>query len=564
MIDPQNFEGGSDDLSAEEYRTLRQALEMIGQGQARAAVPLLRELRERAHRVDAGLGALVGSHLAEALVGAGQRTEAVQVLGEDAASVRDPSYADVRARLLAQAAPLHPDEEFGLQLAAEADRLAGTLDDPLPRLQTMGVLLALLERGGHDQGLEVVATSLADYARRLGDGTVETQARLVLSRWHASQGREREALDYARLAHAAAQLLPEERRQVRGQAAAERGRLARHQGQLLEAVETLDLALSDLQPAGDEVRLDRALAAAGLGLDVQRSRAELEVLCHSGDPAVARRALRARWLGRLARGEVAATEGLPDLPAADLQALEAQRALRSGDFGAAVTCLEALQRVSPGDAATALLLAQALRGSGQHLQALQQLDEWVDRATASADAWLELRARLQRAPVLADLGDHESSRQDARRAAELAEQLHLPLHHVAARTQVAQALARLDLPTEAVAELDRAAQQATAVGAESAAVRAALLGALLDPAPVRDALAWRPVDALMSAERADPPILGPAVLLVLARRAMAQDHDLEQAQLLLQRAQQLDALLGGPLATQLQLLERELASGGRP
>ncbi len=560
MMDPQTFQGETDDLSAEEYRLLRQALEMVAQGQARTAVPLLEGLRDRGHAVDPGLGALVGSHLAEALVAAGMRGQAIQVLGEDAAAVRDPSYADVRARLLAQAAPLHPDEDFGLQLAAEADRLAAALDDPLPRLQTMGVLLALLERGGHDQGLEVVATSLADYARRLGDSAAETQARLVLARWHAGQGRADEALEYARQAHAAAQLLGEDQRGLRGQAAAERGRLARQQGQLLEAVEALDLALADLQPADDSVRLERALAAVGLGLETQRSRAELDVLCHSGDAMVARRAQRARWLGRLARGEVAADEALPDLAAADRQALEAQRALRQGDFAEALRLLQALQLLSPGDAPTALLLAQALRGSGQVLQALQLLDEWTDRATASADTWLELRARLQRAPLLGDLGDHEASRQDARRAAELAELLHLPLHHVAARTQVAQALARLDLPAEAVAELDKAAQQAAAVGAEAAAVRAALLGALLDPAPVRDALSWRPVDALAAADRVDPPSLGPAVLLVLARRALVQDGDRAQARLLLGRAQELDGRLGAQLAGPLQALAQELAA----
>lgn len=561
-MDPQTFQGESEDFSAEEYRQLRQALEMIGQGQARAAVPLLQALRERGHEIDPGLGALVGSHLAEALTAAGQRSQAVQVLGEDAAAVRDPGYADVRARLLAQAAPLHPDEEFGLQLAAEADRLAGTLDDPMPRLQTMGVLLALLERGGHDQGLEVVATSLADYARQLGDSAAQTQARLVLARWHAGQGRAAEALDHARQAHAAAQLLGDDQRGLRGQAAAERGRLARQQGQLLEAVEALDLALADLQPADDGVRLERALAAAGLGLEVQRSRAELDVLCHSGDAAVARRAQRARWLGRLARGEVMDGEALPELPAADRQALEAQRALRQGDFVEAVRLLQALQEMSPADAPATLLLAQALRGSGQVLQALQLLDECTDRALASADSWLELRARLQRAPLLGDLGDHEASRQDARRAAELAEQLHLPLHHVAARTQVAQALARLDLPAEAVAELDRAAQHAAAVGAEAAAVRAALLGALLDPAPVRDALSWRPVDALAAAGRVEPASLGPAVLLVLARRAWAQDGDAAEALQLLKRAQELDLGLGGQLAGPLKALEQELAAQG--
>lgn len=563
MMDPQTFQGEAADLSADEYRLLRQALEMIAHGQARAALPILKGLRERAHTIDPGLGALVGSHLAEALVAAGQRSEAVQVLGEDAAAVRDPSYADIRARLLAQAAPLHPEEEFGLQLAAEADRLAGTLEDPQPRLQTMGVLLALLERGGHDEGLELVATSLADYARRLGDSAAETQARLVLARWHAGKGRVDVALEHARQAHAAAQLLGDDRSALRGQAAAERGRLARIQGQLLEAVEALDLALSDLQPADDSVRLERALAAAGLGLEPQRSRAELDVLCHSGDLSVARRAQRARWLARLARGEVQLTEGLPDLPAPDRQALEAQRALRYGDFAAAAASLQQLLQLSPGDSATGLLLAQALRGNGQFLEALQLLDEWIDSATGTGDAWLELRARLQRAPVLGDLGDHEASRQDARRAAELAEQLHLPLHHVAARTQVAQALARLDLPIEAVAELDRAAQHAAAVGAEAAAVRAALLGALLDTAPVRDALSWRPIDAVAAVERVDPPSLGPAVLLVLARRAMVQDGDLAQAQLLLRRAQQLDAALGGALAAPLQALERELAVGGR-
>lgn len=563
MTDRQTPPPQGDDLSEGDYQQLRAALELVAEGQARAAVPVLQELRERAHQIDAGLGALVGSHLAEALAASGQRSQAVQVLGEDAAKVRDPSYADVRARLLAQAAPLHPDEEFALQLASEADRLAATLEDPLPRLQTMGVLLALLERGGHDQGVQIVAESLADYARRLGDGPAEVQARLVLVRHFGAQEQPLQALEEARLAHAAAQLLSNEYSQLRGRSAAERGRWARQQGHLLEAVEALELALADLQPPDDAVRLERALAAAGLGLEPQQARAELEVLAHSSDTVVARRAQRASLLGRISRGELTEVAALPELAEADRPAILAQLALQQGQGAEALAQLRGLAQRSPGDGAVALLLAQALRMQGEPMAALQRLDELVDRGVSGGDGWLELRARLQRAPLLGELGDHQASRQDARRAAEVAEALHLPLHHVAARTQVAQALARLELVAEAVAELDRAAQHAAQVGATAAAVRAALLGALLDPAPVRDALAWRPLHPLDSADQVDPPGLAPAVLLVLARRALEQDGDLQEAENLLDRAAQLDAGLGGRLGGMIAGVREQLSAARR-
>jgi hypothetical protein len=563
MTDRQTPPPLGDDLSEGDYQRLKAALELVAQGQARAAVPVLQELRERAHQIDAGLGALVGSHLAEAFVASGQRSQAVQVLGEDAAKVRDPSYADVRARLLAQAAPLHPDEEFALQLASEADRLAAALEDPLPRLQTMGVLLALLERGGHEQGVQIVAESLADYARRLGDGPAEVQARLVLVRHFAAQEQPLQALEEARLAHAAAQLLSNEYSQLRGRSAAERGRWARQQGHLLEAVEALELALADLQPPDDAVRLERALAAAGLGLEPQQARAELEVLAHSSDTAVARRAQRASLLGRISRGELTEVAALPELAEADRPAVLAQLALQQGQGAEALAQLRGLAQRSPGDWAVGLLLAQALRMQGESMAALQRLDELVDRGVAGGDGWLELRARLQRAPLLGELGDHEASRQDARRAAEVAEALHLPLHHVAARTLVAQALARLELVAEAVAELDRAAQHAAQVGATAAAVRAALLGALLDPAPVRDALAWRPLHPLDSADQVDPPGLAPAVLLVLARRALEQDGDLQEAENLLNRAAQLDAGLGGRLSGLVGGVREQLSAARR-
>ena len=95
------------------------------------------------------------------------------------------------------------------------------------------------------------------------------------------------------------------------------------------------------------------------------------------------------------------------------------------------------------------------------------------------------------------------------------------------------------------------------------AVRAALLGALLDPAPVRDALAWRPLHPVDSADQVDPPGLAPAVLLVLARRALEQDGDLQEAENLLDRAAQLDAGLGGRLGGMIAGVREQLGAARR-
>lgn len=514
---------------------MAEALGHLRGGQPKVAIAILQPLRDELAAIDAGLGALAGSHLAEALMAAGQRARAVQVLGEDAASVRAPEYADVRARLLMQAAPIHPDPDFGLQLAAEADRLAAGLDDPAPRVHTIELLLTLLDRAGIEQGIAEVADGLCVQARRAGDRPAEVRGMLRLALHARDQGDGALALDRARQAHALASLLGEDEAALTVQAAALRGQLAARRGWLLEAVECLDQALLNGNASDEGVRLQRSLAAIGLGIEVARADAELAALAHAADAQVAHAACHALAQRRIDAGDTTgAATWWAKLPADRQKGLQARAAVRDGRPADAVRLLEALAAAEPDDPAVALQLCQALRAAGQPVAALQAADPWIDAAIEAGDLYTELRARLVRGPLQADLGDFDAARQDARRAAALATELHLPLQHVAARTQVAYALARLDLPAEAAAELDLAAEQAARVGADAAAVQAALLAALVDAQPVADALASRPVDT--DAAAAGEPLL----LIALAERARRRDGDPATAQRLLSQAARAD------------------------
>lgn len=521
---------------------LRGALALLHAGQARAALPELEALRDELHTLDAGLGALGGSHLAEALVAAGQRGRAVQVLGEDAARVRGPEYADIRARLLMQAAPLHPDGEFGLQLAAEADRLAASLDDPGPRVQTIETLLHLLDRHGADTGVREVADGLAVQARTAGDRPAEVRGLLRVALWDRAHGRPDQALEVARKAHAAAALLGAEHRALTAEAAALRGTLARQNGEALEAVECLDQALLAQAEPDDHTRIERALAALALGLDPAAAAADLERCMAAEDAAVAARARRALALHHLTSGDLTRAEAVArGLDGDDARAIGARLLLARGDSAQALPVLHEFGRAEPDEIAVQLALALALRQDGKPLEALGLLDLHLDRAIDRGDGAAEMQIRLARGPVLADLGDFEACRQDARRAAELAEARHLPLHHATARTQVAFALAQLDLPLEAIAELDQATLVADRVGAHAAAVQAALLAAVVDSLPVREGLDSRPVRVFESWAHAGPSRLLATLALALARRALLVDADPDQAASLCDRAEAADS-----------------------
>ena len=542
---------------------LELAIAQLRHGQARHAALDLETLRTELHALDPALGALAGSHLAEALVAAGQRSRAVQVLGEDAAKVRAPEFADIRARLLLQASPLHPDPEFGLQLAAEADRLATTLDDPQPRVHTIENLLTLLDRQGLTQGVREVADGLAVQARHAGDRPAQVRGLLRVALYDHEDGKPNLALDGARAAHACAALLPDADHALRAEAAALHGQLARETGQLLEAVEALDEALLAQASPDDHTRLLRALAALGLGLDPRRTVAELQQVTHSPDQAVADRAKRALVLYRLDAGDIAAAEALlPQLAPSSQPAVQARLLLGKGRLAEAQVVLRQLAEATPGDLGVQIALADVMRRQEQVLPALQLLDDGLAQATANGDGHGELRLRLARGPLLGQLGDRDGSRQDARRAAEIALQLHLPLHHVRARTHIAHALARLDLLDDALAELDRAATVAAQIGADVAAVQAALCAALLDAMPVQLAVAHRPLDVLAALDTLPDSAVPAVAVLALARRAVQMDGDAQTALALLHHAERSEPVrLRLPIAQlRLQLFER----GGVP
>ncbi len=530
---------------------LQQAQTLVAAGQARQAVAELEALRTQLHALDPALGALGGSQLAEALVAAGQRARAVQVLGEDAAKVRAPELADIRARLLLQASPLHPDAEFGLQLAAEADRLAATLDDPQPRVHTIENLLQLLDREGLRQGVREVADGLAVQAHRAGDRPAEVRGMLRVALCDKDDGELRRALDQARDAHACAALLEDHDQALLAEAAALHGQLARENGHLLEAVEALDQALLAQTPPDDATRLQRALAALGLGLDPPRATAELSHLTASQDPAIADRALRALALHLVDLGELDTAAGLlPQMAPPSRPAVQAKLLVAQGRPAEAQRVLAELAAAAPSDVGLQIALAEAERRAGRPLEALERVETALRLACDLSDDHAELRLRLARGPLVGELGDWQGSRQDARRAAELAESMHLPLHHVRARTHIAHALARLDLPDDALAELDRAAAMAAQVGADGAAVQAALCAALLDSLPTQAGLANRPIDVLAALDRVATGAVPGVALLALARRAAETDGDLDTAQALLHHAERADTQgrIAGPIA----------------
>lgn len=533
--------GAIERLPADLAAQLRAALAWVRAGQAKAALPDLEALRDQLHELDPGLGALAGSHLAEALVATGHRGRAVQVLGEDAARVRAPEYADVRARLLMQAAPLHPDGEFGLQLAAEADRLAASLDDPAPRVQTIETLLYLLDRHGADTGVREVADGLAVQARAAGDRPAEVRGLLRVALWDRAHGRPDRALEVARKAHAAAALLAPDQAALTAEAAALRGTLARQNGEALEAVECLDQALLAQPEPDDHTRVERALAALALGLHPAHAAAELERSTMADDAAVAARARRALALHYLVEGDLQrADSAARGLQGDDAKAIGARLLLARGRAAEALPVLHELAQAAPDETAVQLSLAQALRVDGKPLDSLGILDGLLQAAIDRGDGATELQVRLARGPVFSELGDFESCRQDARRAAELAEERHLPLHHAVARTQVAFALAQLDLAAEAVAELDQATMVADRVGAHAAAAQAALLAAVLESLPVRDGLQGRPLAVFEAWAQAGPSRLLATLGVALARRALVVDDDPVLAAELCDRAEATD------------------------
>ena len=562
MDNDTDLQGFPLELPAEVRSDLHEGLALVAAGQAKQALTILQSVRERLHALDPGLGALAGSHLAEALVAAGQRSRAVQVLGEDAALVRAADYTDVRAKLLMQAAPLHPDTEFGLQLAAEADRLAATLDDPRPRVQTLEMLLHLLDRHGAVHAVLPVAEGLAVQGLNAGDQPAHVRGKLRVALWYRQQGRLDKALDEARSAHSAAAVLADpEHGPLVAEAAALRGSLARLRGEHLEALECLDQALLGQTTADETTWLQRTLAALALGVDPPRAQADLLALTSAADPSIAVQARRALALQHVDAGRLdEAAAQLAHLPADQRTAVQARLLVAQGRAAQAVPLLEQLAADAPEQLAVQLALAVALRKADRAFDALTLIDQQLTLALDGGDAWAELQLRLVRGPALADLGDYEACRQDARRAAEIAQQRHLPLHHATARTQVAYALARLDLPAEAVAELDQAATLAERVGAHATALQAALYAALVDTLAVREGLQGRPIDVLARLQTATGSGATGVVMLALARRAADVDGDVALAIELLNCAEIADS--EGRLRNPIGQLRAALAGRG--
>lgn len=557
---PEPDQGGQADLlDGPLGDELRAALGLAEHGHAEAArAALLHCQRTALAQGDPALAALIASHLAQALVELGKPQPALQVLMDALATLPAPEPA-LRARLLAQAAPLHFDPQAGLELAAQADQLAGRVEDPRVRVGTLQVLLALLVQGGHADGIRVVAKGLADQASWIGDRAGQTQGLLAWARQLQADGERAEALDLARQAHAAALLLDDAQRALRASAAGFRGTLARAAGQALEALDALDTALLDgglHHPEADDWRLQRALARLSMGTQVDGARDDLRSLGQSDNAQLAQRAVQALCLSAVDAGDLAtATHLVQELPADARAAVQAQVDLAQGHFVEAAQRLEQLAQAFPQDSSVAFAWAKALRACGQHAAALAVVDPWLARAEQDGDDWLELQGRLARTPTLAALGDHDAARQDARRAAALSADLHLPLHHVTACGWVALSLARLELVAEALAELHAASEFAARLGASAAALQAALAHTLLDSGAVRQGLQGRDVADVAAA--ISPPGLAAAVLLTLCRRALA-DGDRALAQALLDRARRADGGRGGQLSDQVAQLAAQL------
>jgi len=537
--------------------SLATALELLAQGQAESALPLLLAERASLLHVDGNRAALVGVHCAQAHVRLGQNEAALAILAEHAAALRKPEEAEVRSRVLLEAAALHPDGETALRLATEADRLAAGLPDPRARVETLSVLLALLEREGHTEAVPVCAGILAEQARYVGDEPVRARALTVRAEALRRDGTS-DALAAARDAHALTLVLDPSDVTLRARAAALRGVLARENGHLLEAVECLDQAITDAGGTSDALRLERALAAAGMGLDPLQVREDLLRVVDGGGPHAAR-ARVALALAALDAGDVARTERLlGDMAPLEATAVRARLDLRRGHAADAVTALHTLAAERPDDEGVTLLLAEALWRAGDAVAAMAELDGLIDAASATPDTWRELRARLGRAPVLLHLGDADGARQDARRAADLATDLHLPMHHARARLLIAVALARLELPDEALAELADAGDVARRMGADAASLRLTLVRTLLESLPAGLALADSDLGAALERmeEVADPPLVL-ATLLALALRA-ASDGESGLAQAMLQRAWTFDEQSGGSHADRIAALAARL------
>lgn len=449
---------------------IRAAAALTQAGQHQPAIPLLQALLDQTAD-DVELSALVASQLADALIATGQRSQALQLLSETATQLRDPAVAAVRARVLMQAATIHPDGEFAVQLAAEADALAANLPAPQPRVETLTLLLGLLEKGKFLQGIPIVADALVVQAERSGDVPAAVRGLLVLALDPTTPpGRD---LDIARDAHARSLQLPAEQRQWRTEAARVRGQLALQRGLALEALEVLDQAqLDEPEPA---TALLRAEAALLLGHDAAEVTAQLHELLN-GEATLAQRA-------RVLLAQIAMDSGnveeagrwLNELPEQQAAPLKARLAMARGAWADAEEQLVALIAENPHNLTLTLLHAQALAKSGASLQAVERLDELLQQP----DPWLELRVRLQRGPVLAQLGDGDAARQDARRALALAQDMHLPMQLGHAAGQLAVSLARLDLRDEAAWVLRDALDRVQRLESATAAAQlTALLGRL--------------------------------------------------------------------------------------
>lgn len=552
MLDVERLEG-------ESRQQIAEALALANAGEASAAVAILEAVRDRLRPISPQLAIQVGVELASIYEKNGWRSLALDTLADEAEAARAPELSAVRARILMQAAPLHPSAETALRMAGEADRLASLMPDPRPRLQTLATMLQLLAREGRHDVLPAVADVLAQQARLVGSREVEAEAHAIRAEGLLAAGKDVDALEAARQAHALALVagVPD----VRARAAAVRGLAARRRGELLEALECLDQAMLEDADFPHELRLERALAATGLGVDRARVQQDLADLAIDEDAQLARRARLAQANIAIDAGDSATAEAIVAnlTDANDRLAMAARLDLLAGRASDAVAKLRELQLHDNSDTGVRLQLAHAQLLAGQAVPALTELDGLVAQASAARDVWLELQARLARSTVLEQLGDGEAARQDARRAAELAATLHLPVQHAQARALVALGLARLELFDEAQAEIEEALAFAARMGAETTSLRLTVLRALLDTAPTRASAAVQDLEQMADrvAEVVEPGLVVMA-LHALASRALEHDRDLETAIHLHAVAAHVDAQQGGRHAARLAAFGRRL------
>ncbi len=549
------------ELDAATKAELATALRFLASDDAGLAVPLLEAAHERFEGKDPVLAAEIASHLSQAYVATGRRTMALELLGQAAEGVRSSGLEEIRSRILMLAAPLHPSPDAGVKLAAEADRLASAWADPRPRLYTMTTLFEQLQRAGHDEPLLPLARFMSIQAKLCGDQAFATQAAVLEAELLQIQN-DSGALVQARSAHAQTLLLGDPH--WRARAAWTRGLAARQQGDFLEALECFDQVSADRGHSDDELRLERAMACAQLGVEAEQTAKTLEAVSTCPDPALSRRALLALANWTLDGGQLEAAEHwLGQLTAtADQQAVRARLHLARGEGQKALQLLEVLESSAPTSPGLTLLHAEALAAAGGLTQALRLLDALV-RSAQSQDRWLLLRALLQRAAVWTAQGATDQARLDARQAADIAEEMHLPVHHARARALVALALARQDLTEEAISEIVAAADMAQRLGATGESTRLLLLQALVEPA---DRAAWQgaALTATLEAAQAlvDPRLLS-VVLMALAAQAWDGEGDADAANALVSFASTLDGQIGNRLSNAIAALRARIATANQ-